>query len=141
TTRIVFNNMSYAYSAAIQADGRIVVAGSAPINGIYKFLVVRYNTNGTLDTTWGGTGKVITSISQSSDASDAVIVQNDGKIVAAGHSNVYGTNNWDLALVRYSGCGVRTAFDFDDDQRADFSVFRPSNATWYLLQSMGGFRA
>ena len=44
-----------ATSVAIQADGKIVVAG----NG---FAVVRYNTDGTLDTSFNGTGKVITSV-------------------------------------------------------------------------------
>jgi uncharacterized delta-60 repeat protein len=46
-------------SVGIQADGKIVVAGSAG-NRNHRFAVVRYNANGTLDTTFGGDGKVVT---------------------------------------------------------------------------------
>ncbi|MCY7375752.1 MAG: FG-GAP-like repeat-containing protein [Pyrinomonadaceae bacterium] len=35
--------------------------------------------------------------------------------------------------------GSPSRFDFDGDGRADVSVFRPSDGTWYLLQSQNGF--
>lgn len=132
------------FSLALQEDGKVIVAGFSVVgalNGKPKFTTVRYNTNGTLDPIWGGTGIVITSLSDSYDDARAVAIQNDGKIVVAGFSNVSGTNNWNIAVVRYSGCGIRTSFDFDDDQRADAVVFRPSTGVWYMLQSTAGYRA
>ena len=63
TTVGVFDINSLAGSAksvAIQNDGKIVVAGQS-YNGLnYDFGVVRYNYNGSLDTTFGNNGKVIT---------------------------------------------------------------------------------
>lgn len=135
-TTLTYQN-DFAYGVAIQADGKVVVAGS--IEDYHDFAVVRYRTNGTLDPSWGGTGKVITSVSSSYDAANSVLIQPDGKIIAGGNS--FNGGNYDFALVRYSGCGVRTGFDFDDDQRADVSVFRPSSGVWYLLQSTAGFAA
>src|SRR5262245_26414271 len=51
-------------SVAVQADGKIVVAGytRAQDSSDYDFAVARYNADGTLDTTFNGTGKVSTPI-------------------------------------------------------------------------------
>ena len=73
-------NFTYSGSVAIQSDGRIVVVGSALIDSNYTFAVVRYNRDGTLDTSFNGTGKVTTPPGGGS----AVALQANGKIVAAG---------------------------------------------------------
>ena len=61
---------------------------------------MRYNTDGTLDTSFDSDGKVITAIGSGDDAL-AVAIQSDGKIVVAGYSD-NGSND-DFALVRYAG--------------------------------------
>ncbi|HOY31521.1 MAG TPA: YCF48-related protein [Bacteroidales bacterium] len=94
----------YAYSAALQADGKIIVAGISDNGSNYDFAVVRYNANGTLDNTFSGDGKVTTSIGSSDDFGYSVVVQADGKIIVAGSSN-NGSNN-DFALVRYNTNGT-----------------------------------
>jgi len=105
-TGIVITQLSIDYdgasSVAIQADGKIVVAGSRYncfcIDS--SFAVVRYNPNGSLDTTFNGTGKVITSVNSSRDYAESVAIQADGKIVVAGRS---GNNS--SAIVRYNPNG------------------------------------
>jgi uncharacterized delta-60 repeat protein len=108
-------NDDQAFTVAIQpADGKIVVAGFADVgineyphsdpwinfNHNKDFALARYNTNGSLDTTFDTDGKVTTDFSGSLDAeSHGVAIQSvDGKIVLAGYNegNIF-------ALARYTG--------------------------------------
>ena len=89
------------YAVAIQPDGRIVAAGYATGRSTTDFALVRYNPNGTLDTTFNGTGKVITPIGSLDDQANAVAIQSDGRIVAAGYT--HGSSTYDFAVVRYLG--------------------------------------
>jgi uncharacterized delta-60 repeat protein len=93
-----------ATSVALQPDGKIVVAGGAVFGLFNDFVLVRYNTNGTLDTTFGAGGKVITNLAGVSAQAYSVAVQRDGKIVVAGEANVDG--GYDFALVRYNTNGT-----------------------------------
>jgi len=89
-----------AYAVAIQpADGKIVAAGDSWNGSQYVFALVRYNTDGSLDTTFNTTGKVTTPIGTSQDTVEDVAIQPDGKIVAAGFSN--NGSQCVFALVRY----------------------------------------
>jgi uncharacterized delta-60 repeat protein len=99
----------YGQAVAIQDDGKIVVAGSSTSNG---FSVVRYNTNGSLDSTFGVNGIVSTLIGTNSSGY-AVQIQDDGKILVGGNSYRDTTYN-DFTLVRYN---VNGSLDntFDDD--------------------------
>lgn len=100
-------NRSAAFAVALQADGKIVVAGWA-VNSDTDFVVARYNTNGTLDTaTFGaGTGFVTTNVGSFDQATD-VLIQADGSIIASGFAQINQFNNF--ALVRYSSNGVLDA--------------------------------
>jgi uncharacterized delta-60 repeat protein len=85
---------------AVQADGKIVVAGSS--SGGTDIAVVRYRTNGTLDPTFGGgDGKVVTNI-VGDDAAFGVAIQTDQKILVTGASNGFG----DAVLLRYDTDGT-----------------------------------
>jgi uncharacterized delta-60 repeat protein len=85
TTAIGSGN-DVAYSVAIQSDGKIVVAGYSYIGSNNDFALVRYNTDGSLDTSFDSDGKVTTAIGGSDDYAKSVAIQSDGKIVAAGYS-------------------------------------------------------
>jgi len=83
---IVGDYYSGAYSVAIQQDGKIVLAGYVENGSNDEFALVRYNSNGTLDSTFNSTGIVSTNFSSNDDIARAVSIQQDGKIVAAGYT-------------------------------------------------------
>jgi uncharacterized delta-60 repeat protein len=94
----------------LQADGKIVVVGqSYKVGEGYNFMIVRYNSNGTLDTTFNSTGFVTYNVSgESDDYAGEIVVQPDGKLVIAGNS---GSN---IVLMRYHTNGtLDTTFDGD----------------------------
>src|SRR5512133_139460 len=99
-----------ASSVVIQPDGKIVVAGGAfPLfTFLGDFKVVRYNLNGSLDTSFGDGGIVTTTFPEGSYAFD-VALQTDGKIIAAGTVFVAfdpgESSNTDFALARYNPDG------------------------------------
>ena len=122
TTAIGSGNDS-ANSAVLQSDDKIVVAGSSYNGTDYDFAVVRYNTDGSLDTTFSGDGILTTPIGSSDDVAFAVVLQGD-KIVVAGYS--YNGSDYDFAVVRYntdgsldlsfSGDGIETTDAGSHDQ-------------------------
>jgi uncharacterized delta-60 repeat protein len=101
-------------AVVIQSDGKIVVAGTVSEGGLTgDIAIVRYNSDGSLDTTFDGDGRVITSIGAQDDSADAVAIQSDGKIVAAGYSRTLSSVS-NFALVRYNTDGsLDTTFDGD----------------------------
>jgi uncharacterized delta-60 repeat protein len=129
-----------AFALAVQQNGKILTAGER--NG--TFAISRYNSNGTIDTSFGTNGVVITPIGDIPGGIFSIALQTDGKIVAVGFTHRAGL--LDVGLVRYLGDAVittprRTLFDFDGDGRSDISVFRPSDGVWYLNRSGSGFTA
>jgi uncharacterized delta-60 repeat protein len=117
-----------AYGMALQPDGKMVVAGISFI-GISAtggdFAVARYNTDGTLDSSFGVGGKVTTDFGLTDQAS-SVVVQPDGKIIVAGGTYAtFPAAGGQFALARYNSNGsldtsfgvgglVRTSFGTQD---------------------------
>ncbi len=90
--------VDFGKSVAIQSDGKIVVAGYT-IQGDEDWALARFNVNGTLDNTFSGDG-ILTSEFGGTDDANAVAIQSNGKIVAAGYSKL--TTDYDFALARYN---------------------------------------
>ncbi|MGE5443401.1 MAG: delta-60 repeat domain-containing protein [Ignavibacteriales bacterium] len=100
------NNLNGANAVAIQPDVKIVAAGfSSTLEP--GFALVRYNSDGSLDTTFDNSGKVFTQMSglPGNDVAKAVAIQADGKIVAAGYSGPSNMVAVVYALARYVDIG------------------------------------
>jgi uncharacterized delta-60 repeat protein len=82
------NNVATANAVTIQPNGQIVVCGGIPgNNGFPVPAVARYNTNGSLDSTFG-TGGMVSIPSIEDVPFTAITLQSDGKIVAVGENFV-----------------------------------------------------
>jgi uncharacterized delta-60 repeat protein len=91
-----------AYAMTIQPDGRIVAAGSAGSSA--AFALARYTTTGSLDSTFGTQGKVVTFVSSNQSEIMGVALQGDGRIIAGGYA--YNSPGFDFAIARYSYVGT-----------------------------------
>ena len=97
-----------ALSVLIQPDGRIVAVGSAksPLD-YYDFAVARYLPDGTLDTTFGRGGKVVTDFGDHGfDQARSAVLQPDGKLVAAGFAITLDGGSENFAVARYAANGA-----------------------------------
>lgn len=133
-----FSDIDNALSVALQADGKIVVAGKGTPNNQSSFAVVRYNTNGSLDTTFGNGGIVTTPIGEFSAAEDLAI-QSDGKIVVTGSAVVSGSFLFTVARYNTDG-SLDNTFAGDGITRATppgFEVDR-SNVPWGIALQADG---
>ncbi len=93
-----------AWSAAIQEDGKIVVAGWAdkdpnPNVTDFDFALTRYELDGSLDPSFGVDGRVLTDFGSVADMAYAVAIQKNGKIVVSGSTTTQ--TRTDFALARY----------------------------------------
>lgn len=92
-----------ATAVVVQNDGKIVVGGSANLQEEYaQFAVIRYNTDGSIDSSFDNDGRHTTRLNNAFDERDvgeALAIQNDGKIILAGRAN----NNF--AVARYNTDG------------------------------------
>ena len=106
-----------ATSLVIRNDGKIVVAGASwrgeprldpdvPRPETFDLVVVRYNPDGSLDTTFGAGGVVRTTFGDDSAGASALIIQADGKLVAAGTSIALDPLAGKFALARYLADGT-----------------------------------
>ena len=121
----------YAYDLVIQPDGKLVVAGVRWTKSVYlgqgewyetfsDFALVRYNRDGTLDTTFHGDGKVITDFGGVSDVGQDVVLQPDGRLIVAGWT--YNGLNDDFLAARYTANGsLDTTFNTVGSVITDFN--------------------
>ena len=96
------NNSGHA--VLVQPDGKIVVAGSSSKGNALNFSLLRFNANGSLDTTFNGDGSVLTSLSAGNDEALALGLLSNGRIIAAGY--MHNGKDRDLAMICYRRDGT-----------------------------------
>ncbi len=118
-----------ARDVAIQSDGKLIIAGYDKWRtDDYDVILARVNADGSLDTAFGTNGVVTSPLSSGHDTAYAVAVQPDGKIVAAGITNIGGDTV--AALVRYTSDG-KLDTTFGTNGVASLTHFRP-RGSWFL---------
>ncbi len=127
-------NDNFSNSIALQSDGKIILGGISSNSTNDDFALARYNSDGSLDTTFGTGGKVTTDFNSSNDASFSIVLQSDGKIILGGISN--NSTNDDFALAKYNsdgsldttfGTGGKVTTDFNSGNDASFSIILQSD--------------
>jgi uncharacterized delta-60 repeat protein len=100
------------HAIALQSDGKIVAGGETNVSGSRQFALARFQTDGSLDTTFSGDG-LFTYGYSTYDIVYALGIQSDGKVVAGGMSGTSGVN-YDFAVLRLTtGGGLDTTFSSD----------------------------
>jgi uncharacterized delta-60 repeat protein len=121
-----FGGSDEAFALAVQ-DGKLVAAGSADRRSDTDFALARYRSNGRLDRSFGRRGRVTTDFVGGLDQIRALVVQANGKLIAAGRAQVTTTGLFDFALARYRpngsldasfGTGGKVTTDFADEANA-----------------------
>ncbi|HEX2621423.1 MAG TPA: hypothetical protein VHL11_14790, partial [Phototrophicaceae bacterium] len=117
-TTFAAGTLDIALAVLIQSDNKIVAAGYSGNAASHDFALARYNSDGTPDLTFNGTGLVTTPFNFGYNRVYGLVQQPDQKLVAAGvGSNSAGL---DFALVRYNTDGsLDTTFDVDGKRLND----------------------
>jgi uncharacterized delta-60 repeat protein len=113
-----------AADVAIQSDGKIVVVGSSYV--LDTFALARLDPDGSLDTSFGGDGRVTTSVGPGGESAQAVTIQPDGKMVVAGES-------WTL-----SGFDGIDVVRYETDGQVDLEFGNNGVATVELTEGIDG---
>ena len=102
---IMHQTQNDAFNAiALQSDGKIVVAGTAGGINTMDFVLMRFNADGSLDTTFNGSGYKTTDLGGRNDEITAIAIDSSGRIIAAGKTDSL-NDAGDFAVVRYNSDG------------------------------------
>lgn len=99
-----FTTSSQALAMVLTSSGKAVLAGNGSDSRKNSFALVRYNTNGSLDTSFGVSGKTITSFTGSTfETIQGITEDSSGNLIAVGYSSIGGLSK--LALAKYDSTG------------------------------------
>jgi uncharacterized delta-60 repeat protein len=138
------SNFNLGEDIKIMPNQKILVVGYTrpSSSGVSNFAIGRLNQDGSLDTSFGDQGKVTTPFRNFDYWQKLTILPNQ-KYLVVGKSET--SNGYNLVFARFKGDSIEnsphTSFDFDGDGKADPSVFRSSDTTWYLNRPTSGFAA
>ncbi len=107
-TTPIGNSSDRGIDMTLDNNERIVVAGQTFNGTDNDIALVRYNTDGTLDNSFGNNGIVVSPVGSENDYSDGVAIQPDGKIVVCGYFDD-GATLLSMVLLRYNDDGTPDA--------------------------------
>ncbi|NUM36053.1 MAG: hypothetical protein HUU50_16045 [Candidatus Brocadiae bacterium] len=114
------NTQEQGMDMVVLADGKILLVGCTNATPNYNFAMVRYNADGSLDTTFGTNGKTSTDFAGTNDIINRAVILAEGKILVTGYSGSEGGNK-NVALARYSANGILdTTFGTNGKVTTDF---------------------
>ena len=86
-------------SILVQSDGKLLVGGSFLKDSIFQYYVVRHQTDGEIDESFGNEGLIYTKVDEDFSHLEAIEVQSDGGLIATGYS---GSFPYNFTTVRYN---------------------------------------
>lgn len=115
-TSVAASSVANPREIIVQPDGKIIAVGSISSG----FFVVRYNPNGSLDTTFDSDGIRLSTFGGTSSEAFGVALQSDGKIILVGEVVESGNRNFAVARLNPNGA-FDTTFDTDGIVTTDFT--------------------
>ncbi|GEM82756.1 delta-60 repeat domain-containing protein [Meiothermus hypogaeus] len=120
-----------AYALVLQPNGKLIAAGASYDGRQNDFALARYNPDGSLDNTFGNGGTAVAPVTSVHEMAFALIIQPDGKVVAAGNSSR------NFALARYNPDGSLDN-TFDEDGMLSLSVGKSDSGIRALVRQPDG---
>jgi uncharacterized delta-60 repeat protein len=136
---IFFGGNSLPYAIKILPDGKFFVAGvfiSTSVGLHSNMVIAKYNTDGSLDKTFGAEGSSMIHFNKKSGVATNILLQQNNKVILTGYTaDCYGCSNGDIALAKLNSDGtLDSSFGINGKQRNDFgSEFESSKTS--LLQN------
>ncbi len=128
-----FGGDDNAHSAMIDSQGRIVVVGDTDSNS--DFALARYNADGSLNSAFGGDGRVTTDFS---GGADDVTIDSQGRILASGYTHNGDFDRSAFALARYNPNGsLDPSFGTAGKVTTDFAADTTDEASSVAIDSQG----
>lgn len=107
----------------LQADGKSILAGYTILQTEINMAMVRFDTEGNLDSTFGNDGMVSFDFEGREDYGQSIALQDDNKIIMSGYS--YGGGGSEFEIVRFLNDDTAGTEDF---QNLEFRLYpNPAN--------------
>jgi uncharacterized delta-60 repeat protein len=127
--------IDYANAMVIDAQDRIVLVGSSTVESIDNFAIVRYNVNGSVDTSFGESGFVVTDVADGDNSTaTSVLIDSHNKIVVGG-SGYYSTEIH-FVIARYNDNG-----ELDTEDRFYNKISIDGGSTWKPINNYNKFKS
>lgn len=125
-TSILGTQQAYGNALLIDSNDKSIVVGSGIINDVSKLLIARFNTDGTLDSSFGNAGITLSAFGDGANG-NGIVLQNDGSLVVAGALVESGTPK--MVIARYTTSGILdTSFGSNGSTTVQVGSVSSSNA-------------